>query len=115
MRVRAASTASIAAATRLLHLALAGIETPIAVRLWDGTVVPPTGGTPRVTLAFRSRRTFRRLLARPTPLGFGEAFIASEIDLEGDVFEALRATHRLEDVRRPLRIRFAMWREWMRV
>jgi cyclopropane-fatty-acyl-phospholipid synthase len=115
MRVRTASSASIGAAIRLLRLAFSRVETPLAVRLWDGTLVPPATGTARATLAFRSRRTFRRLLARPTPLRFGEAFIASEIDLEGDVFEALRATHRLEDVRWPLGTRLAMWREWMRV
>ena len=106
---------SIAAATRLVRLAFAGIDVPLAVRLWDGSVVGPAGAPPRVTLAFRSRRTFRRLLARPTPLRFGEAFIASEIDLEGDIFEALRATHRLEDARWPLRRRLAMWSEWLRV
>jgi cyclopropane-fatty-acyl-phospholipid synthase len=113
--VHAAPRASIAAATRLLRLAFAGIETPLAVRLWDGTLVAPPAGSARVTLAFRSRRAFRRLLARPTPLAFGEAFIASEIDLEGDVFDALRATHRLEAARWPLRTRLAMWREWMRI
>jgi cyclopropane-fatty-acyl-phospholipid synthase len=113
--MRRTSKASAVAATRLLRLAFAGIETPLAVRLWDGTLVHPPVGTARVTIAFRSRRVFRRLLARPTPLRFGEAFIAGELDLEGDVFEALRATHRLEDVRRPLGTRLAMWREWIRV
>jgi cyclopropane-fatty-acyl-phospholipid synthase len=106
---------SIAAATRLVRLAFGDLGVPFAVRLWDGTLVAPANAVPRVTLAFRSRRTFRRLLARPTPLRFGEAFIASEIDLEGDLFEALRATHRLEDARWPLGRRLAMWRAWLRV
>ena len=106
---------SIAAATRLLRLVFATVDTPLAVRLWDGTLVAPVGGAARVTLAFRSRHAFRRLLAWPTPLRFGEAFIASEVDLEGDVFEALRAAHRLEDARWSLGRRLAMLREWMRV
>jgi cyclopropane-fatty-acyl-phospholipid synthase len=113
--VRTGPANRIAAATRLLRLAFAGIDTPLSIRLWDGTLVESATGTARVTLAFRSRRAFRRLLAWPTPLRFGEAFIASEIDLEGDVFEALRVTHRLEDVRWSLRTRLAMLREWMRV
>lgn len=100
---------------RLVRLAFGGLDVPLAVRLWDGTLVAPAGAAPRATVAFRSRRTFRRLLARPTPLRFGEAFIASEIDLEGDPFEALRATHRLEDARWPLRRRLAMWHAWLRV
>ncbi|HWP66543.1 MAG TPA: hypothetical protein VNO26_11570 [Candidatus Limnocylindria bacterium] len=104
----------IAAAARLVRLVLDGLDVPLAVRLWDGTLVAPAAGAPRVTLAFRSRRVFRRLFARPTPLRFGEAFIASEIDLEGDIFEALRATHRLEDARWGLGTRLAMWGAWLR-
>ena len=113
--MRTRSERSIAAAARLVRLAFGGLDVPLAVRLWDGTLVAPAASAPRVTLAFRSRRSFRRLLARPTPLRFGEAFIASEVDLDGDVFEALRATHRLEDARWPLRTRLAMWGAWLRV
>jgi len=109
------SERSITAAATLVRLAFGGIDVPLAVRLWDGTLVAPAASAPRVTLAFRSRRIFRRLLARPTPLRFGEAFIASEVDLDGDLFEALRATHRLEDVRWPWRTRLAMWGAWLRV
>ena len=104
-----------AAAARLVRTAFGALDAPPAVRLWDGTLVEPGTGPARVTLVFRSRRVFRRLLARPTPLRFGEAFIASEIDLEGDVFAALRATHCLEDVRWPLRARWRMLCDWMRV
>ena len=104
-----------AAAARLVRTAFAALDTPLSVRLWDGTLVEPATGPARVTLVFRSRRVFRRLLAHPTPLRFGEAFIASEIDLEGDVFEALRATHRLEDARWSLATRWTLLREWMRV
>jgi cyclopropane-fatty-acyl-phospholipid synthase len=95
-------------------LALDGIDVPLAVRLWDGSLVELGGAPPRFTLAFRSRRVFRRLLARPSALAFGEAFIASEIDLDGDVFEAMRATHRLESMRRSLGTRAAMARAWLR-
>jgi hypothetical protein len=103
-----------AAGARLVRLALGGIDVPLAVRLWDGQTVALGDGLPRFTLVFRSRRVFRRLLARPSALAFGEAFIDAGIDLEGDLFEAMRATHRLEDVRRPLRVRLAMLREWLR-
>jgi cyclopropane-fatty-acyl-phospholipid synthase len=103
-----------AAGARLVRLALGGIDVPLAVRLWDGHTVALGDEPPRFTLVFRSRRVFRRLLARPSALAFGEAYIDAEIDLEGDVFEAMRATHRLEGMRRPLGTRLAMLREWLR-
>jgi len=103
-----------AAGVRLVRLALAGVDVPLGVRFWDGSIVELGGGPPRFTLVFRSRRVFRRLLARPSALAFGEAFVDAEIDLEGDVFEAMRATHRLESMRRPFGTRLAMLREWMR-
>ena len=103
-----------AAGARLVRLALGGIDVPLGVRLWDGRTVELGAGAPRATLVFRSRRVFRRLLARPSALGFGEAFIDGEIDLEGDVFEAMRATHRLESMRWPLGTRLATLREWLR-
>jgi cyclopropane-fatty-acyl-phospholipid synthase len=113
VRTRAAN--SVAAATRLLRLIFTAVDAPLAVRLWDGTVVEAGASPPCATVVFRSRRVFRRLLAWPTPLRFGEAFIASDIDLEGDLFGALRATHSLEAVRWPLRTRLAMWRAWIRI
>lgn len=102
------------AAARLLRLALGSFDVPGTVRLWDGSVIPLTRSTPRFTITFRSRRTFRRLLRRPTALAFGEAFIDGRIDLDGDVFEAMRATHRLEAASWPLRTRLAMLAAWAR-
>ena len=81
---------------------------PIAFRLWDGTTtrVGPDGGG--VIIVFHSRRVFRRLLLRPTSRRFGEAFIAGELDIEGDVFAAAVAGNRLEQLRLPLGTRLAL-------
>ncbi|TMA39141.1 MAG: hypothetical protein E6J79_04370 [Deltaproteobacteria bacterium] len=84
------------------------LDVPIAFRLWDGTttrVGPDDGG---LTIVFHSRRAFRRLLLRPTSLRFGEAFIAGEVDIEGDVFAAAVAGNRLEQLRLPLGTRLAL-------
>src|SRR5262249_21819737 len=113
--VRTPPERRIAAAAELVRPGLASIHVPLAVRLWGRTLGAPATRTPPRPLALRSRPTFPRLLSRPTPLRFGEAFIASEVDLDGDVFEALRATHRLEDARWSLRTRLAMWGAWLRV
>ena len=38
----------------------------------------------------------------PTPLTFGEAFVESAIDIEGDLYAAMHVANALEAVRLPL-------------
>ena len=97
------------AAARLLRRVFAGVQTPIHFRLWDGTDAPVGGhADPGFAIVFRSRPVFRRILRNPTPLQFGEAYIAGEIDIEGDVFAAMRAANEVENLRVPLGTRVAV-------
>jgi len=102
-------------AVDLLQRTFGSLGLPIEFRLWDGTsmrVGPPTEHP--FAIVFRSRRAFRRLLLRPTPLHFGEAFIDGEIDIEGDVFAALTAAQRIEGLRPTLATRLAAVAEMVR-
>jgi cyclopropane-fatty-acyl-phospholipid synthase len=64
------------------------LQTPIPVRLraWDGSEAGPVG-TP--VLVIRHRRALRRLLWQPNELGLARAYVAGEIDVEGDLYDAL--------------------------
>ncbi|MCK2240875.1 MULTISPECIES: cyclopropane-fatty-acyl-phospholipid synthase family protein [unclassified Crossiella] len=64
-----------------------GAGLPVRVRGWDGSEVGPSGG-PVVVL--RSPVGVRRLVWDPSELGFARAFVAGEIEVEGDLYEALR-------------------------
>src|SRR5213594_1707288 len=86
----------------------APLDVPITFRLWDGTAVRVGQGDGGFTVVFHSRRVFWNLLLRPTSLRFGEAFIAGEVDIEGDVFAAAVAGNRLEQLRLPLGTRLAL-------
>jgi cyclopropane-fatty-acyl-phospholipid synthase len=98
-----------AIAVRLLRRVFAGVRTPLRFRLWDGTDAPVgTTGDGGFAVVFRSRPVFRRLLRHPSPLRFGEAYIAGEIDIEGDVFAAMRAANEIEALRVPLGTRLAV-------
>lgn len=102
-------------AARLLERLFASLGRPFAVRLWDGSSCRVgSGGEPAFVLVLRSRRTFRRLLLRPSPYRFGVAYVAGELDIEGDLFEAMRAGQGLEDLRWPLRVRLAALLEALR-
>ena len=84
-------------AERILRRVFATVATPLRFRLWDGTVVRVGPGESGFAIVFHSCDVFRRILRSPTPLRFGEAYIAGEIEIEGDILDAMRAA----DVRLP--------------
>ncbi|MDT0448666.1 class I SAM-dependent methyltransferase [Streptomyces hesseae] len=76
------------AARRLTALAerALGAPFPVRVRAWDRSESGPPG-TP--VLVVRRRRALRRLLWKPGELGLARAWVAGDIDVEGDLYEAL--------------------------
>jgi len=64
---------------------------PVAVRFWDGSVLPATGElADPPTLVLRSKRALAYLLRAPGEIGLGRAWVAGELDLEGDLERVMR-------------------------
>ena len=63
-------------------------EGPVfSIRLWDGwRWLSPGRGEPVCTLVFHSDHALQSLIARPSEITLGEAFLSKEIDVEGDIF-----------------------------
>jgi len=59
-----------------------GDDLPFAVRFWDGSELGPS--TPTATVVVRSPLALRRMLGAPGELGIGRAYVAGDLDLEGD-------------------------------
>ncbi|MET9952191.1 cyclopropane-fatty-acyl-phospholipid synthase family protein [Streptomyces sp. NPDC006339] len=76
------------AASRLTALAedVLGTRLPVRLRAWDGSEAGPADGP---VLIVRERRALRRLLWKPGELGLARAWVAGEIDVEGDLYEVL--------------------------
>ncbi|MGA5564512.1 class I SAM-dependent methyltransferase [Streptomyces platensis] len=76
------------AAGRLTKLAeeVLGAPLPVRVRAWDRSESGPPGAP---TLVIRHRRALRRLLFKPGELGLARAWVAGDLDIEGDLYEAL--------------------------
>ncbi|MGX1243921.1 cyclopropane-fatty-acyl-phospholipid synthase [Streptomyces pseudovenezuelae] len=76
------------AALRLKSLLeqLLGAELPVRIRAWDGSQAGPPGAP---TLVVRNRRAVRRLLWKPGELGLARAWVAGDLDIEGDFYAAL--------------------------
>ncbi|NEB80641.1 class I SAM-dependent methyltransferase [Streptomyces sp. SID14478] len=76
------------AAQRLKTIAeqLLGAELPVRLRAWDGSEAGPPDAP---VLVVRSRRALRRLLWKPGELGLARAWVAGDLDVDGDLYEAL--------------------------
>ncbi|MFC5805507.1 SAM-dependent methyltransferase [Streptomyces formicae] len=76
------------AASRLTTLAenLLGAPPPLRIRAWDGSEAGPPDAP---VLVVRHRRALRRLLWKPGELGLARAWVAGELDVDGDLYEAL--------------------------
>ena len=72
---------------RLYRTVSGGRELPVGLQGWDGSHAGPTH-EPTVVLA--SPRALRRLLWSPNELGFAQAYVTGEIDVDGDIAEGLR-------------------------
>jgi len=69
----------------------------VAIRAYDGSSIGPDGIA--ATIVIRSPEALRRLVTAPGELGFGRAYVAGDIDVDGDIYAALDLRHRLSEVR----------------
>jgi len=82
-----------AAETATARLLLRQLPTAIALALPDGRLVASGDRPPRATIVFRRADSLRALLAAPSMIAFGEAFIAGHLDVEGDMVSVLEAAY----------------------
>ena len=80
----------VAAAMRPVIEGSFGAQIPIQFKFWDGSMLNPSDQTV-ATLEFHSPDAIRRLLWMPNELGLGRAYIAGEVDLDGDLFDVVAA------------------------
>ncbi len=75
-------------AGRLTKLAeeVLGTPLPVRIRAWDRSESGPPGAP---VLVIRHRRALRRLLFKPGELGLARGWVAGDLDIEGDLYEAL--------------------------
>ena len=74
-----------------LVASLLGGDVPVRFELWDGTGFGPSDGPG--TIHVRSADALRRILWAPGELGFGRAYVAGDIELEGDLVSMLTSLH----------------------
>jgi cyclopropane-fatty-acyl-phospholipid synthase len=70
-----------------------GAEPTITVRFWDGSTLGANPNRTPATIVVRSRRALRHLLWAPDELGLARAYVAGDIDIDGDVYGVLDLRH----------------------
>ncbi|WP_460066439.1 class I SAM-dependent methyltransferase [Streptomyces sp. YKOK-I1] len=65
---------------------LLGGPLPMRIRAWDGSQAGPPGAP---ALVVRNRRALRRMVFKPGELGLARAWVAGDLEIEGDLFVAM--------------------------
>jgi cyclopropane-fatty-acyl-phospholipid synthase len=73
-----------------------GPDIPVAVKAYDGSRLGPDDAS--ATLVLRSPDALRRIATSPGELGIGRAYVAGDLDVEGDIYAALELRHRFAKV-----------------
>jgi cyclopropane-fatty-acyl-phospholipid synthase len=85
---RPASVGGAARHVEPLVRAVLGGPAPVRFELWDGSGFGPDD---RGVVRVRSADALRRLVWAPGELGLARAYVAGDLDMEGDIFEVLDA------------------------
>jgi cyclopropane-fatty-acyl-phospholipid synthase len=75
---------------------LLGSDLPVGLRAYDGTVLGPQDSA--TTVVIRSPQALARMVQAPGEIGLARAYVAGEIDVEGDIFAALALRDNLPDL-----------------
>jgi cyclopropane-fatty-acyl-phospholipid synthase len=81
----------------------------VTVRAYDGTSIGPPDSPAAIVI--RSPLAIARLVQAPGELGFGRAYVAGDLDVEGDIFAVLELRDRWDDIR----LRPEQWVEAVRL
>jgi cyclopropane-fatty-acyl-phospholipid synthase len=101
-------------AAALLRRVFQHLPFGFSVRLWTGqafAVGAPQGAVidDRFTLRFLTPQAVCNLVLGRDPLRLAEAYFRSDVDIEGDLFAALRLKDHLEQLQLPMRERLGAW------
>jgi cyclopropane-fatty-acyl-phospholipid synthase len=79
--------AAVAEQLRPIVRGFLGADPPVRIECWDGSALGPPESP--ATLVVRSPQAVRRLIWAPNELGLGRAYVAGDLDIDGDVYAAL--------------------------
>jgi cyclopropane-fatty-acyl-phospholipid synthase len=94
---------SVASHMEALVRALVPGQLAVSIRAWDGSTLGPAAAP--ATVIVNSPRALRRIAWAPNELGLGRAYVAGELDIEGDVYAALSLRDGVAEPDEPARVK----------
>lgn len=85
-------------AERLLEKIFYGYPKDFNIGLWDGSLIK-WSDSPKFTLIFKDKSTFKRVLISSDAYKAGKAFVDGNLDINGDLFEAIKLADYLSQLR----------------
>ena len=82
-------------ARQILHRLFRNFDGCIRFCLWDGSELHLGQGCPEFSLIFRSSKAFQDMVLSRHPLRLAESYFQGLIDIDGDLYSALRLRHYL--------------------
>ena len=76
---------AVAPAVAPLVRVLLGESAPVRIEFWDGSALGPDPADAVGTIKVLSNDALRRILFAPSELGLGRAYVAGDLDVEGDI------------------------------
>jgi cyclopropane-fatty-acyl-phospholipid synthase len=86
-----------------------GPDVPIAVEAYDGSRLGPADAP--ATLRIKSREALVRIVTAPGELGMARAYVAGDLDLDGEIWALLALRDRMPNVRLDRSVMFELVRE----
>jgi len=82
-------------AKHILHRLFRDFDGCLRICLWDGSEVHLGRDHPAFSLSFRSSKAFQELILARDPLRLAESYFQGRIDIDGDLYSALKLRHHL--------------------
>lgn len=85
-------------AKRILHRLFRDFDGSVRICLWDGSEMLTGFDCPDFSLTFKSARNFQELVLSRDPLCLAESYFQGLIDIDGDLYNALKLRHHLSSL-----------------
>src|SRR5665811_1680484 len=82
-------------AKRILSRLFRDFDESVRICLWDGSEMHTGCDYPAFSLTFRSAKKFQELVLSRDPLCLAESYFQGLIDIDGDLYHALKLRHYL--------------------
>lgn len=89
------ASSSIELAKHILYRLFRDFDGYLRICLWDGSEVHLARGYPEFSLTFRSSKAFQDIVLSRNPLRLVESYFQGLIDIDGDLYSALKLRHHL--------------------